>query len=55
MYQQLKKEELIKIKELVGERNFTNGRFKLAIQLFDQLVLSKEYKEFLTLSAYQYI
>jgi malate synthase len=55
MYQKLKKEELIKIKELVGERNFTNGKFELAIQLFDELVLSKEYKEFLTLSAYQYI
>ncbi|MFT6065184.1 MAG: malate synthase [Paraglaciecola sp.] len=55
MYQKLKKEELVKIKELVGERNFTNGKFELAIQLFDELVLSKEYKEFLTLSAYQYI
>jgi malate synthase len=55
MYQKLKKEELIKIKELVGDRNFTNGKFELAIQLFDELVLSKEYKEFLTLSAYQYI
>ena len=55
MYQLLKKEELEKIKNLVGEDNFTNGKFKLAIELFDELVLSKEYKEFLTLSAYNYI
>ncbi|WP_297798705.1 malate synthase A [uncultured Polaribacter sp.] len=55
MYQQLKKEELEKIQELVGETNFLNGKFELAINLFDQLVLSKEYKEFLTLSAYKYI
>ncbi|AUC86543.1 malate synthase A [Polaribacter sp. ALD11] len=55
MYQLLKREELIKIKNLVGESNFTNGKFKLAIELFDELVLSKEYKEFLTLSAYKYI
>ena len=41
MYQKIKKEELIKIKELVGERNFTNGKFEVAIQLFDELVLSK--------------
>jgi malate synthase len=55
MYQQLKKEELEKIKNLVGERNFMDGKFKLAIELFDQLVLSKDYKEFLTLSAYKHI
>ena len=55
MYQQLKKEELEKIKSLVGERNFMDGKFKVAIALFDQLVLSKDYKEFLTLSAYKHI
>jgi len=55
MYQQLKKEELEKIKNLVGERNFIDGKFKLAIVLFDELVLSKDYKEFLTLSAYKHI
>jgi len=55
MYQQLKKEELLKIKNLVGETNFTNGKFQLAILLFDELVLSKDYKEFLTLSAYNYL
>jgi malate synthase len=54
-YQQLKKEELEKIKSLVGERNFLDGKFKVAIALFDQLVLSKDYKEFLTLSAYKHI
>jgi malate synthase len=55
MYQLLKREELEKIKSLVGGNNFANGKFKLAIQLFDELVLSKEYKEFLTLSAYNHI
>jgi malate synthase len=55
MYQQLKKEELEKIKNLVGESNFINGKFKLAIELFDELVVSKDYKEFLTLSAYNHI
>ena len=55
MYQLLKIEELEKIKSLVGESNFKKGKFKLAIKLFDELVLSKEYKEFLTLSAYNHI
>jgi malate synthase len=55
MYQQLKKEELEKIKDVVGENNFNNGKFKRAVALFDALVVSKEYQEFLTLSAYQYL
>ncbi|TXD52619.1 malate synthase A [Polaribacter sp. IC063] len=55
MYQHLKKEELVKIKKLVGEDHFSNGKFELAIALFDELVVSKEYKEFLTLSAYTHI
>jgi malate synthase len=55
MYQQLKKEELEKIKHLIGERNFMEGKFKVAIELFDTLVLSKDYQEFLTLLAYKHI
>ena len=55
MYQLIKREELMKIENLVGENNFSNGKFELAITLFDELVLSKEYKEFLTLSAYNHI
>lgn len=55
MYQQLKKEELLKIKELVGVHNFSTGKFEVAIALFDKLVVAKEYKEFLTISAYTHI
>lgn len=55
LYESLKIEELAKIKALVGEKAFTNGRFELATQLFDDLVLTKDYKEFLTLSAYRHI
>lgn len=55
LYQQLKKEEIEKIKELVGAANFEERRFNLAIQLFDELVLSPNFEEFLTLPAYQYI
>ncbi|MBQ0148183.1 MAG: malate synthase A [Flavobacteriaceae bacterium] len=54
-YKKLRSEEIEKIKKLIGEDRFRNGRFNLAIQLFDELVLNKEFKEFLTLSAYKYI
>ena len=55
MYKQLKIEELEKIKKMIGEENFLNGKFELAVQLFDELVLNKEYKEFLTLDAYSHL
>ncbi len=55
MYDTLKSEEIDNIIKLVGEDAFNSGRFELAIRLFDDLVLSKDYVEFLTLPAYQYI
>ncbi|CAM1344510.1 malate synthase A [Tenacibaculum amylolyticum] len=55
MYQELRKEEVRKIKAMVGVPYFESRRFELAIQLFDDLVLSENFEEFLTLSAYQYI
>ncbi len=55
MYQQLKEEEIEKIKNLVGESAYNSGRFSLAIELFDDLVLSDEFTEFLTLPAYKHI
>lgn len=45
-------EELQKIKELVGEDRFKNGRFNEATTLFNDLVLSENFEEFLTLQAY---
>ncbi len=55
MYEQFKKEEIHKIKNLLGLDRFEKGRFKEAIQLFDDLVLSKDFEEFLTLPAYKYL
>lgn len=55
MYLQYKKEEIKKIKSYVGEIRYTKGKFETAIRLFDDLILNKEFVEFLTLPAYQYI
>ena len=54
-YKKLRAEEVQKIKELIGEENYTNGKFDLAIKIFDELVLSHKFTEFLTLEAYKYI
>lgn len=55
MYEQLKVEELEKIKQEMGELAYENGRFAEAVELFDQLILNDEFAEFLTLPGYQLI
>lgn len=55
LYQSILAEELEKIKAYVGERAYEDGRFPDAITLFDQLIESEEYTEFLTLPAYELI
>ena len=48
-------EELEKIKNYVGEERYKNGKFELATELFDDLILNDNFAEFLTLKAYQFI
>ena len=55
IYVELLEDEIVKIKRMVGETNFENGNFKLAIELFDSLVVSEKFEEFLTLKAYKYL
>ncbi len=55
LYVDLFNDEMEKISKEVGENDLENRRFKLATDLFDKLVLSEEFEEFLTLPAYQYI
>ena len=55
LYAELLESEIRVIKDLVGEDKFKTGKFDLAIELFDSLVISKEFEEFLTVKAYKYI
>ena len=52
---QWEEEELVKIKDYVGESRFNNGKFSLATEIFNDLVLSENFEEFLTLKAYPHI
>ena len=45
-------EEIVKIKEYVGEAFYENARFSEAIQLFEELIFNDEFEEFLTLKSY---
>ena len=49
------KEELENIKDYVGEDRYASGKFELATELFNDLVLNENFDEFLTLKAYQYL
>jgi malate synthase len=49
------REELVKLKEMLGEDRFRNGKFELAAQLYQQMMTSSQFDEFLTLKAYQYV
>lgn len=55
IYETLKNEEIQNIINLVGEQYYKDGKFELAIQLFDELILAQEFTEFLTLNAYKHI
>ncbi|WP_068672865.1 malate synthase A [Oceanobacillus sp. Castelsardo] len=46
-------EELMKIREQVGEETFTTGSYEKAATIFNQLVMQDEFEEFLTLPAYK--
>jgi len=52
---QMIKDEIPIIKKYVGEENYANGKFDKAIELFTQLIEQKDYEEFLTIPAYEYL
>ena len=55
LYIELFDDEVAKIKKVFGEEHIQTSKFNLAFELFDKLVLSDQFEEFLTLPAYQHI
>ena len=53
LYRSLVPGQLEKIKAQVGEQAFENGHFLPAARLFDKLVMSEKFVEFLTVPAYE--
>jgi malate synthase len=48
-------EELAKMRDRNGAERFAKGRFALAAELFERMMLSGEFSDFLTLPAYEYL
>jgi malate synthase len=53
LYRSLVPGQLEKIKAQVGEEAYSNGHYLEAARLFDRLVMSEEFVEFLTVPAYE--
>ncbi|MBG8552589.1 malate synthase A [Hymenobacter guriensis] len=53
LYRSLMPGQLNKIRQLVGEERYAAGRYLEAARLFDRLVCSAEFTEFLTVPAYE--
>lgn len=55
LYHRLAMEEFEKIKKVVGDTEYENGKYKLAEQLLKLLVVNPNFIDFLTIPGYKYI
>ena len=55
LFSEILEEEMIAIRQEIGDNRFLEGRFKLAKTLFKKMIISDNFDEFLTIPAYEYI
>jgi malate synthase len=55
LVRQIEDEELARLREELGNQTFTAGRFEEAREIFEEVALSPQFVEFLTLPAYGHI
>ena len=55
LYEDFRDSEIFYIKEMIGFNNYNTGKFPQAIALFNRLVVSDTFEEFLTTPAYKLI
>lgn len=55
LYYKIAEEELEKIREMVGEKKFIEGKYLLAVEILNRLTENEKFEEFLTLIAYENI
>jgi malate synthase len=52
LFQQLVPQELAKVREILGEKGYAAGKYEEGAKMFEELTLSDDFAEFLTLPAY---
>jgi malate synthase len=55
MFHELMQDELNKLKNAIGAQQFAQRKFDTAAKILDQLIVTDDFVEFLTLPAYQYL
>jgi malate synthase len=55
LYRALVPQELEKIRQMWGEKNFAASRIDLATQILDQFVVDEQFADFLTVRAYDHL
>ena len=55
LFRKLLPEELARVKALLGAGGWAEGRYEDAARLFDQIIISDDYVEFLTLPGYEWL
>jgi malate synthase len=55
LFQDLLPQELGRVRQILGERGYAAGKYEEAAKVFEELTLSEDFVEFLTLPAYDYV
>jgi malate synthase len=55
MFRNLVPQELAKVREMLGDKGYAAGKYPEGAKMFEELTLSEEFVEFLTLPAYEYV
>jgi len=55
LFQSLVPQELKRVREILGDRQFAAGQYEVAAKMFEELTLRDDFVEFLTLPAYDYV
>ena len=54
LFQDLLPQELKKVREMLGERQYNAGKYEEGAKMFEELTLREDFVDFLTLPAYDY-
>ncbi len=55
LFKSLVPQELRRVREILGDKLYTAGKYETGAQMFDELTCKDEFVEFLTLPAYDYV
>ncbi len=55
LFQTLVPQELARVKEILGERQYAAGKYEEGARMFEELTLAEDFADFLTLPAYEYV